>query len=157
MFPLGCTGSMTTKFLPSSLDSEILAQIPELILNYSSLLHTLNLNYVHQHKNRQGSEFIERSPEKDLGMLVDPGLHEKQRGKRRSHPSTGLSQGSHLWWSVQPWRPRIRRTWICWSKSRRRWKRWCEGLSTPPAKKDQCCSAWKREGSGKTSLWPSSN
>lgn len=69
---------MTTKFLPSSLDSEILAQIPELILNYSSLLCTLNLNYVHQHKNRQGSESIERSPEKDLEMLVDEELNNGQ-------------------------------------------------------------------------------
>jgi len=46
--------------------------------------------------------------------------------------------------------PNIRRTWMCWSRSRATPRRWFEGCSTAPTRTgwgSWGCSAWRREGS----------
>jgi len=58
----------------------------------------------------------------------------------------------------RPGAPSTGRMWSSWSGSRGGPLRWSEGWSTSPMRKgwgNWACLAWRREGLGETSLWPS--
>ena len=101
-----------------------------------------NLRYVYSLRE----ELTESSPvEKHLGVLVDEKLN------MRCSPEGQLSLAA----STEGWQQGEGEN----CPSLLFPQRCSEGWSTSPTKKDSgswACSAWRREGSGKTSLWPTS-
>jgi len=74
-------------------------------------------------------------------------------------PSTQLLWGPICSTASRPGAPSRERMWSSWRGSRGGPLRWSEGWSTSPMRKgwgNWACLVWRREGSGETSLWPSS-